>query len=76
VVFTEPDMSFKSIMEVVSDPQNGTPMDMLRLFLIYFLCSTAVSDGEYDQYAGALQVLLILDTSLVVMVVFLRGWWL
>lgn len=45
----------KSIMEVLSDPQNGTPMDKLRLFLIYFLCTPAVSDAEYDQYAGALQ---------------------
>ena len=30
-------------------------MDKLRLFLIYFLCTPAVSDAEYDQYAGALQ---------------------
>jgi len=45
----------KSIMEVLSDPENGSPMDKLRLFLIYFLCTPAVSDAEYDQYAGALQ---------------------
>ena len=45
-----------SIMEVLSDPQNGSPMDKLRLFLIYFLCTPTVSDAEYDQYAGALQV--------------------
>jgi hypothetical protein len=63
-------------MEVLSDPQNGTPMDKLRLFLIYFLCTPAVSDAEYDQYAGALQVWLVLDTSLFVMIVFLIGWWL
>ena len=43
-------------MEVLSDPENGSPMDKLRLFLIYFLCTPAVSDAEYDQYAGALQV--------------------
>jgi len=45
----------KSIMEVLSDPQNGTANDKLRLFLIYFLCTPAVSDAEYDQYASALQ---------------------
>jgi len=45
----------KSIMEVLSDPQNGTPQDKLRLFLIYFLCTPTVSDAEYDQYASALQ---------------------
>ena len=39
---------------MLSDPQNGTPMDKLRLFLIYFLCTSVVSDAEYDQYAGAL----------------------
>merc|ERR1719189_2778978 len=41
----------KSIMEVLNDPENGSPMDKLRLFLIYFLCTPAVSDAEYDQYA-------------------------
>jgi len=45
----------KSIMEVLSDPENGSSMDKLRLFLIYFLCTPTVSDAEYDQYAGALQ---------------------
>jgi len=45
----------KSIMEVLSDPENGSSMDKLRLFLIYFLCTPTVSDAEYDQYAGSLQ---------------------
>ena len=34
-------------MEVLSDPQNGTPTDKLRLFLTYFLCTPVVSDAEY-----------------------------
>ena len=35
-------------MEVLSDPPYGTPLDKVRLFLIYFLCFPAVSDAEYD----------------------------
>ena len=56
LIFTVLRIHYRSIMEVLSDPQNGSPMDKLRLFLIYFLCTPTVSDAEYDQYAGALQV--------------------
>ena len=42
--------------QVLTDPASGTGQDKLRLFLLYFLCSPAVSDAELDQYAGALQV--------------------
>jgi len=45
----------KSIMDVLSDPDNGTPDDKLRLFLIFYLTSPTISDAEFDQYAGALR---------------------
>ena len=47
---------YKIIMEVLSDPQNGILLDKLSLFFIYFFCTPTVSDNDYNQYAGALQV--------------------
>ena len=40
----------KSIMEVVNDPENGSPEDKIkmRLFIIYFLYSPQMSDTELD----------------------------
>ncbi len=34
----------------------GTVPDFYRLFLIFYLCSPAITDAELDQYAAALQV--------------------
>jgi len=45
----------KSIMEVLNDPESGSPDDKMRLFLIFFLCSPTMTDAELDQYSGALQ---------------------
>ena len=38
----------KSIMEVVNDPENRSPEDKMRLFIIYFLFLPQMSDEELD----------------------------
>lgn len=42
------------MLEVLSDPESGTPDDKLRLFLIYFLLSPNVTDSEVDELTSAL----------------------
>ena len=41
--------------QVLEDPENGVAEDKLRLFLIFFLSSPAVSEAELEQYSAALQ---------------------
>ena len=36
------------IMEVVNDPENSSPEDKMRLFIIYFLYSPQMSDTELN----------------------------
>ncbi|XP_078593505.1 sec1 family domain-containing protein 1-like [Branchiostoma floridae x Branchiostoma japonicum] len=46
----------KSLMDMFSDPEAGSPEDKMRLFIIYFICSAqTMSDADVDQYAVALQ---------------------
>eukprot|EP00058_Branchiostoma_floridae_P001276 XP_002586764.1 hypothetical protein BRAFLDRAFT_281337 [Branchiostoma floridae] len=46
----------KSLMDMFSDPEAGSPEDKMRLFIIYFICSAqTMSDADIDQYAVALQ---------------------
>ncbi|XP_023327317.1 sec1 family domain-containing protein 1 [Eurytemora carolleeae] len=45
----------KSIIDILNDPENGTPDDKLRLFLIYYLCTNTITDAEFDQYTTTLQ---------------------
>ena len=42
-------------MEILTDSETGTSDDKLRLFLIYYLLSPTVSDGEFDELSAALQ---------------------
>lgn len=44
----------KSLIEVISDPEAGTPEDKMRLFLIYYICGPQMTDAEVDQYSSAL----------------------
>ena len=37
-------------MEMINDPEGGTSEDKLRLFMIYFLCNSNLSQAELDQY--------------------------
>lgn len=34
---------------MINDPETGSPEDKLRLFIIYFLCNTNLSQAELDQ---------------------------
>jgi hypothetical protein len=43
-----------NLMEIISDPEAGTPEDKLRLFLIALICGPTLSDGQIDQYRDAL----------------------
>lgn len=45
----------KSVTEIIADPDAGSPEDKLRLFLIYYICSSGMNDVESDQYSLALQ---------------------
>ncbi|XP_072169857.1 sec1 family domain-containing protein 1-like [Diadema setosum] len=45
----------KSLMDVISDPDAGTPEDKMRLFIIFYICSTALPETEVDQYRTALE---------------------
>lgn len=44
----------KSILEIIMDPDTGTPEDKLRLFLIFYMCSPQMSDAELKKYEKAL----------------------
>ncbi|KAK2553789.1 Sec1 family domain-containing protein 1 [Acropora cervicornis] len=44
----------KSILEIIQDPEAGTPDDKLRLFIIYYISGPNLSAAELDQYSSAL----------------------
>ncbi|XP_045174268.1 sec1 family domain-containing protein 1-like [Mercenaria mercenaria] len=44
-----------NLMEIISDPEAGTPEDKLRLFLIALICGPTLSDAQIDQYSVALE---------------------
>ncbi len=45
----------KAVLEMIEDPEAGTPEDKMRLFLIYYLCSPQIADEEVDKFAGILE---------------------
>ncbi|XP_073495152.1 sec1 family domain-containing protein 1 [Phyllobates terribilis] len=46
----------KSLLDVISDPDAGTPEDKMRLFLIYYITSAQPpSEFDLDQYKKALE---------------------
>ncbi|XP_033752731.1 sec1 family domain-containing protein 1-like [Pecten maximus] len=45
----------KSLMDMISDPDSGTPEDKVRLFIIALICGPPMSEAEIDQYCVALQ---------------------
>ncbi|XP_037799503.1 sec1 family domain-containing protein 1-like [Penaeus monodon] len=44
----------KPLLEIINDPECGTPLDKLRVFLILYLCSNTMTDAEFNDYAKAL----------------------
>merc|ERR1712032_691508 len=45
----------RSLMEVLTDPENVSPEDKLRLFLIFYISTPEVSDKEFKEYSDALK---------------------
>ena len=45
----------KSLMDMITDPDLGTPEDKVRLFVIALICGPPMSDAEIDQYCVALE---------------------
>uniref|UniRef100_A0A667YU46 Sec1 family domain containing 1 n=1 Tax=Myripristis murdjan TaxID=586833 RepID=A0A667YU46_9TELE len=46
----------KSLLDIISDPDAGTPEDKMRLFLIYYITAQqAPSEADLEQYKKALQ---------------------
>ncbi|XP_004929499.2 protein sly1 homolog [Bombyx mori] len=44
----------KAVMDLITDPSAGTPEDKMRLFIIYYLCTSQFTDDEYEKFEGAL----------------------
>ncbi|KAF9808752.1 hypothetical protein SFRURICE_016269 [Spodoptera frugiperda] len=45
----------KAVMDLISDPSAGTPEDKMRLFIIYYLCTSQIPEDEYKRFEAALQ---------------------
>ena len=41
-------------MQVINDPESGTAADKLRLFLIYYLCASNMTEQEFNDLSNAL----------------------
>ncbi|KAJ8977265.1 hypothetical protein NQ317_003967 [Molorchus minor] len=44
----------KPVMDILSDPGAGTPDDKMRLFIIFYICSTHLSESDIKKYETAL----------------------
>lgn len=44
----------KSLFEMLSDPNSGTPEDKMRLFIIFYICTPFISEADYKKYETAL----------------------
>ncbi|XP_075974862.1 sec1 family domain containing Slh [Anticarsia gemmatalis] len=44
----------KAVMDLISDPSAGTAEDKMRLFIIYYLCTSQIPDDEYKKFEAAL----------------------
>lgn len=45
----------QSVLEILQDPEIGTPDDKVRLFIIYFISTPNIPTSEFDQYMQALE---------------------
>lgn len=44
----------RPVLEIIKDPECGSPKDKLRIFLIMYLCSNNMTDVEFNEYVTAL----------------------
>ncbi|XP_075214733.1 sec1 family domain containing Slh isoform X2 [Lycorma delicatula] len=45
----------RPLMEVISDPDTGTPDDKMRLFIIYYILSHSMTEAEFEKYSQGLE---------------------
>ncbi|CAF4952947.1 protein sly1 homolog [Pieris napi] len=45
----------KTVLDLISDEEAGTPEDKMRLFIIYYLCTSQLNEEEYKKFEAALQ---------------------
>lgn len=44
----------KSLLDIITDPEAGTPDDKIRLFIIYYICTPHMTDSDLKKYENAL----------------------
>ncbi|XP_073949606.1 sec1 family domain containing Slh [Choristoneura fumiferana] len=44
----------KAVVDLISDPDAGTPEDKMRLFIIYYMCTSQISEDDYKKLESAL----------------------
>ncbi|XP_045768740.1 protein sly1 homolog [Maniola jurtina] len=44
----------KAVMDLITDTSAGTEEDKMRLFIIYYLCTSQITDEEYKKFESAL----------------------
>ncbi|XP_045129903.1 sec1 family domain-containing protein 1-like [Portunus trituberculatus] len=44
----------RPLLEIIKDPDCGSPQDKMRIFLIMYLCAANMTDAEFNEYATAL----------------------
>ncbi|XP_063376762.1 protein sly1 homolog isoform X1 [Cydia fagiglandana] len=44
----------KAVIDLIADPSAGTPEDKMRLFIIYYLCTSQIPDDDYKKLESAL----------------------
>lgn len=45
----------KSLLDIINDPETGTPEDKMRLFIIYYICTPNMTEVEYKNFESALE---------------------
>ncbi|XP_065158003.1 protein sly1 homolog isoform X2 [Atheta coriaria] len=45
----------KSLLDIITDPETGTADDKMRLFIVYYLCNSQITDADYKKFESALQ---------------------
>ncbi|XP_022906096.2 protein sly1 homolog [Onthophagus taurus] len=44
----------KNLMDIIQDRETGTVEDKMRLFIIYFICTPSITEGEFKKFEGVL----------------------
>lgn len=44
----------KTLLEIITDSETGTPEDKLRLFLIYYICTQHLSEDDLRKFEHSL----------------------